>query len=151
MKISADRVRIVEDSLFVEHGLVEAGGAGTAVTVMVGIGTAPGLLNWLFALHRSNPILALENEGEDSVILPVERSGPHQLPSTSRRYCDRTPRTKREADMLKAFAAAIFSLILFGMGTASAEDCSHHCDYWHNYGPCDFLVYSTGLDWLPTM
>jgi hypothetical protein len=47
--------------------------------------------------------------------------------------------------MLRFSAAASVSLFLFGSGTALAEDCSPHCDYWHSYGPYDFSYIRPGL------
>jgi hypothetical protein len=46
--------------------------------------------------------------------------------------------------MLRVFAAAIFGLFLVGSSAALAEDCSPHCDYWHNYGPYDFSYIRPG-------
>jgi hypothetical protein len=47
--------------------------------------------------------------------------------------------------MLIFFAAANLILFLFGSNTVLAEDCSPHCDYWHNYGPYDFSYIRPGL------
>jgi hypothetical protein len=47
--------------------------------------------------------------------------------------------------MLKALAAANLGLLLLGSGTVFAEECSPHCDYWHNYGPYDFSYIRPGL------
>ena len=47
--------------------------------------------------------------------------------------------------MPRLFAAAIVGFFLFGSGAVSAEDCSPHCDYWHNYGPYDFSYVQPGL------
>lgn len=47
--------------------------------------------------------------------------------------------------MLRYFVAALCLLFLFGSGAVLAEDCSPHCDYWHNYGPYDFTYIEPGL------
>jgi hypothetical protein len=48
--------------------------------------------------------------------------------------------------MRRVFAVAgVFSLFVLGASAASAEDCSPHCDYWHNYGPYDFSYIQPGL------
>jgi hypothetical protein len=52
--------------------------------------------------------------------------------------------------MLRSFAAAIVSLLLFGSGNVLAEDCSPHCDYWHYYGPYDFSYIQPGLFGYPS-
>ncbi len=47
--------------------------------------------------------------------------------------------------MLRCIAAIILSTFLAGSDSASAENCSPHCDYWHYYGPYDFSYISPGL------
>jgi hypothetical protein len=47
--------------------------------------------------------------------------------------------------MLRYFASAILTFSLFGSDTVLAEDCSPHCDYWHNYGPYDFSYIRPGM------
>jgi hypothetical protein len=47
--------------------------------------------------------------------------------------------------MFRYFASAILGFFLFGSGTVLAEDCSPHCDYWHNYGPYDFSYIKPGM------
>jgi hypothetical protein len=47
--------------------------------------------------------------------------------------------------MLRFFATANLVLFLIGSDTVLAEDCSPHCDYWHNYGPYDFSYIRPGL------
>jgi hypothetical protein len=48
--------------------------------------------------------------------------------------------------MRRIFAVAgVFSLFVLGASAVSAEDCSPHCDYWHNYGPYDFGYIQPGL------
>jgi hypothetical protein len=47
--------------------------------------------------------------------------------------------------MLRFFATAVLSLLVFGSGASWAEDCSPHCDYWHYYGPYDFSYIRPGL------
>jgi hypothetical protein len=47
--------------------------------------------------------------------------------------------------MLRLFAAANLILFLIGSGTVLAEECSPHCDYWHNYGPYDLSSIRPGL------
>jgi hypothetical protein len=47
--------------------------------------------------------------------------------------------------MRSVIAATILGSALLGAGSASAEECSAHCDYWHNYGPYDFSYISPGL------
>jgi hypothetical protein len=42
-------------------------------------------------------------------------------------------------------AAGVLGLFVFGAGAVLAEDCSPHCDYWHNYGPYDFGYIQPGL------
>jgi hypothetical protein len=46
--------------------------------------------------------------------------------------------------MLRCLAAAILSAG-FVVAPAAADNCSPHCDYWHNYGPYDFSYISPGL------
>ncbi|HLH98923.1 MAG TPA: hypothetical protein VKW08_27755 [Xanthobacteraceae bacterium] len=38
-----------------------------------------------------------------------------------------------------AWAGALLST------SVAADDCSPHCDYWHDYGPYDFSYISPGL------
>jgi hypothetical protein len=47
--------------------------------------------------------------------------------------------------MLRVLAAVLFSLLFFGLSSAWAENCSPHCDYWHDYGPYDFTYIRPGL------
>lgn len=46
------------------------------------------------------------------------------------------------SNMPKAFAAALWGLLVLGAGPAWARiDCTPHCDYTHDYGPYDFTYY----------
>jgi hypothetical protein len=47
--------------------------------------------------------------------------------------------------MLKTLAPAVLSFVLLQSATASAFDCSPHCDYVHDYGPIDFTYVRPGL------
>ena len=50
-----------------------------------------------------------------------------------------------EAHMRTAIYASLLFCVVSFVGSARAEECRLHCDYWHFYGPYDFSYVSPGL------
>jgi hypothetical protein len=67
-----------------------------------------------------------------------ERSPNNRIPSAQ---CPRV------GHLSASLGAAIFGFVCLGMSiaTASAAECSPHCDYNHYYGPYDFSYIRPGL------
>ena len=53
--------------------------------------------------------------------------------------------TERLPNVLRLFAAVLFTSVFFGSAARAEVECFPHCDYWHDYGPYDFTYKRPGL------